>query len=58
MSSHDEKIYLGVGIKGDIDTIGKWIIEDFNRDDIKEVLCDLVDMIYDGIEDEEGETDD
>jgi len=55
--SHDEKIYLGVGTKGDIETIAKWVIEDFNRDDIKEVLNDLVDMIYDGIEDEEGEDD-
>lgn len=50
-----QKIYLGIGVAGDIKGIRKWVIEDMNREDVIEQIVDEIYKVYDGEYDAEEE---
>lgn len=50
-----QKVYIGIGERGRVETLAKLVIEDHNRDEVKEIFSDFIDMIYDGLDEEEGE---
>lgn len=47
-----EKIYIAVGVPGEVKrlVIAPLTIQEFNRDEIKEVFCEAIDAIYDTAE--------
>lgn len=51
-----QRIFLGVGEKGKLrDIVVNLVVEENNRDDVKEVLNDAVDLIYNGDYEDDGE---
>lgn len=54
----EQHIYLGIGYPGEAkDIIVKLPIEQFNRREVKEVINDAIELIYDGEYEREGSED-